>query len=268
MPDGLKAQRKAREIALQADPDTLQWIAEAIERGEDFCAWCQGKDISYSRMMAWVESDPERALVIDGAYRARAALAAGLVETMARRLVDPEADATHPWLPKRTRTQRDDDGNPHQVAIEIDSKAARVAMAGFQWTAEKHHRERFGKVTEHKHTHSVQFEHLQAMRAFSGRHVPGARGAQPGALQADPMRAQLPALADVPHNRSAIPGLEPRPHAHEARTLDGECQVIEPNALNDNVLSSFGLAWCLSVRRTLTRTRRELLYRGPLPVQF
>ena len=242
-----RAERRAREKALQDDPDTPQWMCEAIERGGDLCAWCQGHDVSYSRMMAWVESDPERAMLIDAAYRARAALAAGLIETMSRRLLDPETDAVHPWLPKRSRTIKTDDGGTEQVAVEIDSKAARVAMAGFQWTAEKHHRERFGKVTEHKHTHSVQFEHLSALRAFNGRHVPHS----PGRVHAEPVRAALPSPQEVPPMRSVMLPQGPQASAREPITIDAS-QVIEPNALIDNGMSAYDLAVRLSLRRTLT----------------
>lgn len=163
----IQRERREREGKLFADADaTLAQLCESVARGPGMTAWCTALDVAYSRVIAWVEADATRARELDAAYRARADLAGSAIETIAHRLVDPQAETVHPWVTRRTRKVADESapGGFRDEPVEIDSKAARVAMAGFQWLAEKQDRTRFGKVTEHHHTHAVQFEHLAALR--------------------------------------------------------------------------------------------------------
>lgn len=172
-------ERREREAGLQANADeTMAAICEAQSVGTGFLAWCTARDVAYSRMIQWVEADPHRADAFDAATRARAANAASAVEAIGRRLINPDAPSDHDWVPRRTRTVSDynDAGEvigTHEELVELDPRAARVAAAAFQWTAEKGDRTKFGKHTEHHHTHAVQFEHLAALRAMMSRSAHG-----------------------------------------------------------------------------------------------
>jgi hypothetical protein len=167
--------RRQRETAMQLDAEaTMESLCEEIARGAGANAWMKAHDVSYSRMVQWIEADTQRAAVFDAAVRARAANAAGAVEAIGRRLLNPDAATDNDWVPRRTRTviEHDAAGNvtgQREELVELDARAARVAAAAFQWTAEKGDRTRFGKHTEHHHTHAVQFEHLAALRAMMTR---------------------------------------------------------------------------------------------------
>lgn len=189
-----RRERREREAKLFADADgTMAAACEAVASGPGLNAWCTARDVAYSRVVAWIEADANRARELDAAFRARADLAGSAIETIAHRLVDPAADTAHPWVTRRTRKVPDESVPEgfRDEPVEIDSKAARVAMAGFQWLAEKQDRTRFGKVTEHHHTHAVQFEHLAALRqvlsaAPSSRVLPALPGPAHASARAEP----------------------------------------------------------------------------------
>lgn len=153
-----KPQRIALEASLFEDPATLEAIVHETMVANGLHSWCMRLDVSYNRVRAWLESDNDRMAQWQAATAARGEMQASAIDAIGRRLLSPQEATGHAWVDQAV-------GESGQRP-EIDPKAARVAMEAFKTSATWNDPKRYGKVTEHKHTLTVQSEHLAALRSM------------------------------------------------------------------------------------------------------
>lgn len=174
-----RREREARMFGPEAAA-TLALLVRDIAQpdGLGVTGFARRHDVRYNVLAEWITADPARMLAVNEAQRMRAAINGDAVEAIGRKLVAPDVRTGHDWL---------DDGD-----AVLDPKAARVAVDAFRWSASVKDRATFGRVTQHNHTHTMQVEHLQALRARMS-----SSGQAKSLIGPAGSRAQVSALRDI-----------------------------------------------------------------------